>query len=196
MKNILKSKAFPITALSVACIGVLAISLFIGREERTDFRPEEPAPETAIQEWTETPTTIKQPADSGNGGTSGAYAASQSPVSEKDLTAYPKTVEETDQLVTIDFTPEAEKLQPEPPKTPVTEADTGDPEQPPVYTPEELEPPVTTAPVQPDTPAAGTSNGNGAVYDPVFGWVVPGNVSQTAMDSTGDPDKMVGNMGN
>lgn len=196
MKNILKSKAFPIAALSVACIGVLAISLFIGREERADFHPEEPASETATQEWTETPATGRQPADSGNGGTSGAYAASQSPVSEKDLTAYPKTVEETDQLVTIDFTPEAEKLQPEPPEAPVTEADTGDPEQPPAYTPEELEPALTTAPAQPDTPAAGSSNGNGAVYDPVFGWVVPGNVSQTAMDSAGDPDKMVGNMGN
>ena len=196
MKNIFKSKAFPAAALSVACIGVLAISLFIGREERTDFQPEEPAPETAIREWTETPATGKQPADSSNGGTSGAYAASQPPDSEEDLTAYPKTVEENDGLVTIDFTPEAERLQPEPPEAPVTKEDTGDPEQPPAYAPEELEPAPTDFPAQPDTPAAGSGNGNGAIYDPVFGWVVPGSVSQTAMDSAGDPDKMVGNMGN
>ena len=47
-----------------------------------------------------------------------------------------------------------------------------------------------------DTPAAGSTNENGAVYDPVFGWVVPGQVNQAAIDSSGDPNKMVGNMGN
>ena len=46
------------------------------------------------------------------------------------------------------------------------------------------------------TPPAGTTNENGAVYDPVFGWVVPGQVNQTTVDSSGDPNKMVGNMGN
>ena len=35
-----------------------------------------------------------------------------------------------------------------------------------------------------------------AVYDPVFGWVVPGQVNQATVDSSGDPNKMVGNMGN
>lgn len=47
-----------------------------------------------------------------------------------------------------------------------------------------------------ETPAAGSTNENGAVYDPVFGWVVPGQVNQTTVDSGGDPNKMVGNMGN
>ena len=47
-----------------------------------------------------------------------------------------------------------------------------------------------------ETPAAGSTNENGAVYDPVFGWVVPGQVNQTTVDSGGDPGKMVGNMGN
>lgn len=47
-----------------------------------------------------------------------------------------------------------------------------------------------------ETPAASSTNENGAVYDPVFGWVVPGQVNQTAVDSGGDPGKMVGNMGN
>lgn len=194
MKNIFKSKAFPAAALSVACIGVLAISLFIGREERTDFQPGEPAPETAIQEWTETPATNRLPADSGSSGTSGAYAASQPTICEEDLTAYPKTVEETDGLVTIDFTPEAQGLQPEPPETPTAEGDTKDPDQPPDYAPEEPESESAASPAQPEPPATGASDGNGAVYDPVFGWVVPGKVSQTPMDSTGDPNKMVGNM--
>lgn len=44
-------------------------------------------------------------------------------------------------------------------------------------------------------PAPGASNGNGAVYDPVFGWIVPGNGQETIGDSDGDINKQVGNMG-
>ena len=39
--------------------------------------------------------------------------------------------------------------------------------------------------------APGSSNGNGAVYDPVFGWVVPGDVQQSTGDSDGDLNKQV-----
>lgn len=39
------------------------------------------------------------------------------------------------------------------------------------------------------------STEDGAVYDPVFGWVVPGNVQQSTGDSDGDLNKQVGNMG-
>ncbi len=199
MKNIFKTKAVPVAALSLACIGILAVSLLIGKEEKTDFQPEAPIPEASTLEWTETPPETGMQPDTarpaGNSGNNtGTYAASQSPSSDDGSEAYPKVVDETEQHVTIDFTPEAEKLQPEPPAAPVAEGGTDDPEQPPVYAPEDLEPEPTTAPAQPDTPTAGATNGNGAVYDPVFGWVVPGNVSQTPMDSAGDPDKMVGNM--
>lgn len=199
MKNIFKTKAVPAAALSLACIGILAVSLLAGREKKPDFQPEEPVREASIQEWKETlPDAGRQPDTSspaGNGGNgSGAYAASQPPDSGAGAESYPKVTEETEQLVAIDFTPEAEKLHPDPPEAPSAEGDADDPGQPPEYTPEELEPEPTTSPTQPDTPAAGAVNGNGAVYDPVFGWVVPGNVSQTPMDSAGDPDKMVGNM--
>ena len=54
--------------------------------------------------------------------------------------------------------------------------------------------PSTEAPSDTE-PDPGSSNGNGAVYDPVFGWVVPGEVNQSTIDSDGDPNKMVGNMG-
>lgn len=197
MKNIFKSKAFPAALLSVACIGVLAACWAVSRDDTPGFTPEGPAPEASIQEWTETPPAAKgqtdtSPADTEK--TASAYAPAQPQPADEDMEAYPKVTEETDQLVTIDFTPEAEKLQPEPPAAPVAEGNTDDPGQPPVYAPEDPEPEPTAAPVQPDTPAAGATNGNGAVYDPVFGWVIPGNVSQTPMDSAGDPDKMVGNM--
>lgn len=198
MKNIFKSKAFPAAALSAACIGVLAISLLVGRDKKETFQPDAPAPAAPTREWKEPPAPTaanKQPDASVPASASrpsAACAAPQSSASEYSLEQYPKAAEETEQLVTIDFTPDPEKLQPEPPETPVAEGDTSDPEQPPSYTQETLEPePV---PAQPDTPAAGATNENGAVYDPVFGWVIPSQVSQTTMDSAGDPDKMVGNM--
>lgn len=201
-KNIFKSKAFPAAALATACIGILAACFLFGREEKPDFQPEEPAPGPIAQEWQETPSPTAPvhpqatPVPTGRSAWShtDTPASTQEEAEQEILESYPMVTREEEQLVTIDFTPEPEKLQPEPPEAPTTEADATDPEQPPSYTPEELEPEPTAPPAQPDTPAAGAAGGNGAVYDPVFGWVVPGEVNQTPMDSAGDPDKMVGNM--
>jgi len=60
--------------------------------------------------------------------------------------------------------------------------------------PEVTAPPAEQTPPS-NEPAPGSSNGNGAVYDPVFGWVVPGDVQQSTGDSDGDLNKQVGNMG-
>lgn len=200
-KNIFKSKAFPIAALTAASIGILAACFLFGREERPDFQPEELVPSPIAQEWQETPSPATPaqpqatPVPTGNSGTTtGSPAAAREHAQADAIKSYPQVTSESDQLVTIDFTPETEKLQPEPPEAPKAEADATDPEQPPAYAPEELEPEPTAPPSQPDTPAAGASDGNGAVYDPVFGWVTPSTVEQTTMDSAGDPDKMVGNM--
>ena len=51
--------------------------------------------------------------------------------------------------------------------------------------PEVTAPPAEQTPPSKE-PAPGSSNGNGAVYDPVLGWVVPGNVQQSTGDSDGD----------
>ena len=199
-KNIFKTKAFPAAALATACIGILAACFLFGREEKPDFQPEEPAPGPIAQEWQETPSptapmeTRATPDSDGNSTPPAGSTAAQEQKPDDILEAYPMVTGETDQLVTIDFTPETEALQPDPPEPPTAEADATDPEQPPSYTPEELEPDPTAPPAQPDTPAAGSVGENGAVYDPVFGWVVPSTVEQSTMDSTGDPDKMVGNM--
>lgn len=199
-KNIFKTKAFPAAALATACIGILAACFLFGREEKPDFQPEEPAPDPIAQEWQETssPTTPVEtratPDPSGNSTSPAGTPAAREQSQNHILEAYPKVTGETDQLVTIDFTPETEDLQPEPPEAPTAEADATDPEQPPSYTPEELEPDPTAPPAQPDAPPAGSTGENGAVYDPVFGWVVPSTVDQSTMDSAGDPDKMVGNM--
>ena len=199
-KNIFKTKAFPAAALATACIGILAACFLFGREEKPDFQPEEPVPGPTAQEWQETPSptapveTRATPAATGNSTSPAGSTAAREQKPDDILEAYPMVTGETDQLVTIDFTPETEALQPDPPEPPTAEADATDPEQPPSYTPEELEPEPTAPPAQPDTPAAGATGENGAVYDPVFGWVVPSTVEQSTMDSAGDPDKMVGNM--
>lgn len=199
-KNIFKTKAFPAAALATACIGILAACFLFGREEKHDFQPEEPAPGPIAQEWQETPSpttpveTRATPAPTGNSTSPIGSTATREQKPDDILEAYPMVTEETDQLVTIDFTPETEKLQSDPPEPPTAEADATDPEQPPAYAPEELEPEPTVPPAQPDTPAAGSVGENGAIYDPVFGWVVPSTVEQSTMDSAGDPDKMVGNM--
>ena len=198
-KNIFKSKAFPAAALAMGCIGILAACFLFGREKKPDFQPEEPIPDPIAQEWQETPSPTAPtqpqatPVPTGNSGTP-SQAAARGQAQADAMESYPQVTSESDQLVTIDFTPETEKLQTEPPEAPTAEADATDPEQPPAYAPEELDPEPTAPPAQPDTPAAGASDGNGAIYDPVFGWVTPSTVEQTTIDSAGDPDKMVGNM--
>lgn len=193
-KNIFKSKAFPIAALTAACIGILAACFLFGREEKPDFQPEEPVSGPIAQEWQETPSPTAPSQSQTTPVSTGSPAATREQAQTDVMESYPQVTSESDQLVTIDFTPETEKLQPDLPEPPKAEADVTDPEQPPAYTPEELDPDPTAPPAQPDTPAAGASDGNGAVYDPVFGWVTPSMVEQTTMDSAGDPDKMVGNM--
>lgn len=193
-KNIFKSKTFPAAALTTACIGILAACFLFGREEKPDFQPEESVPSPSVQEWQEPPSPTAPAQLQTTPVPTGSPAAVREQAPADVMESYPQVTSESDQLVTIDFTPETEKLQPEPPAAPTAEADVTDPEQPPAYAQEELEPEPTAPPSQPDTPAAGASDGNGAVYDPVFGWVTPSTVEQTTMDSSGDPDKMVGNM--
>ena len=153
MKKLLKSRAFQAAALSIACIGILAVCFLAGRDREAPFQPEEPSVESQAQEWTK-PQPTARPAAAGN-----HTAPTPAKIPEDTLESYPQVVEESEGETVIDFTPDAPELKEDPP------APDGNP-------------------------------GNGAVYDPVFGWVVPGKVVQSSMDSPGDPDKMVGNMGN
>ena len=186
MKKIFKSKKFLFSMLAAACIGILAVCFVVNRDRDNNFQPEDVATNTGTQEWQESPaadTATPSPASAP------APAATKEPMEE-----YPKVVDESEGEVTIDFTPEGEDLKTEPPEPPAAEGDPEDPSAPPTYAPEETKPAPTTPPAQDNTPAPGSTNENGAVYDPVFGWVVPGQVEQTTSGSTGDPDKMVGDM--
>lgn len=125
-KNIFKTKAFPIIMLSAACTGVLAACLFAGRENRQKFCPAEPAPGEIVREWQEpaaSPVPQRQPDAPASAGSStengiSPYMPAQGGTDKDVAEAYPQVTEETGQLVSIDFTPEAEKLHPEPPEAP------------------------------------------------------------------------------
>lgn len=185
MKKFISSKGFLCSVLAAACIGILVTCLLVNMEHKSDFQPEE----LAANDTRETKAAPPAAADAGNRTDTDtpAPAAAQDPMEE-----YPKVVDESGDGVVIDFTPESGELKAETPEPPTAEGDATDPAAPPTYTPEETEP--AAPPAQDNTPAPGSSNGNGAVYDPVFGWVVPGQVVQSSTDSSGDPGKMVGDM--
>lgn len=192
MKKIFKSKGFLVTALSVSCIAILAVCWLAGRDTKTAFLPDEQPPDTVQEEWKDTPDIMdstggfENPTDAG--------IPDQNSAVEK-LEGYPKVAEESEQEIVIDFVPEETKDETPPPppegKNVVTDSGGEHPVNP---APEDL--PASTDTGDGNTPAAGSTNENGAVYDPVFGWVVPGQVNQATIDSSGDPNKMVGNMGN
>lgn len=191
MKNFLKSRGFLVAVLSIACIGIIAACWYVSRDRSPDFQPEESEITMDSQGWQENVASDKE--TDGNGAS--AYTPPTQSGTAEALEEYPKVETKSEDEVVIDFTPteKIEETPPDPPEGKTVIEDPG-PEHPVNTVPE-----VTTPEPETETgngPAAGSTNENGAVYDPVFGWVVPGQVSQSTMDSGGDPNKMVGNMGN
>ena len=108
-----------------------------------------------------------------------AYAPGQSTDAKEE---YPKVTSQTEDEVVIDFT-DTEKPKETPPPVPEGKTEIKDPGQEHTVNPDPSVPEVTAPPAEQtppsNDPVPGSSNGNGAVYDPVFGWVVPGNVQQS-----------------
>ncbi|MDD4509476.1 MAG: hypothetical protein PHY23_00935 [Oscillospiraceae bacterium] len=176
-------KSFIIAGLCVACVGILAVCFVLTRDKTPEFVPD-PLPLDTQSEWKET---------GGKDNGSGAVTDNQTPGSASE--EYPKQTEDADGNVEVEFTPSGEDLKPEPPEVPTADADNTNPAAPPVYTEEEIKPPVETPPTLSDTPTPGSRRADGAVYDQAFGWVMPSEVVQIPIDSEGDPNKMVGEMG-
>ena len=182
MKKLFQSKGFIVTSLCVLCVGILAACFLLGRDQGGEFVPDTPPASSAASDWTENP--------SGSGGRAEDYDVGKTPEVQEQ---YPKVVDESEQEVVIDFTP-SEKPEVTPPPAPegkTAKEDVADDH------PQNISPEVTPPPSEPSSPSQpqpGSSNGNGAVYDPVFGWVVPGEVHQSTIDNDGDPNKMVGQM--
>lgn len=185
MKKFFTSKGFIVSALVLLCIGVAAACFIWGRDKPSEFTPDPPESQTT-SEWKENSSSAN-PDD---------WASSGSPNSKSEPNGeYPKVVEETEDEVVVDFTPPQSKEDVEPPAVPEGKTEIENPE--PNHTPT-IDPEVTPPepePEAPSGPAPGSTNNNGEVYDPVFGWVKPGNIVQEEVDNNGDPNKMVGNMG-
>ena len=192
MKKIFKSKGFLVTVLSVSCIAILAACWLVGRDTKTAFLPDGQPPDAVQEEWKDTPDVTDSAGGSQNRTDAGIPGQNSA---EEKLEGYPKVAEESGQEIVIDFVPEETKDEtpPPPPEGRTVTADPGG-EHPVNPAPETASAPAETG--KEDPPAPGSTNENGAVYDPVFGWVVPAQVNRSSIDSSGDPSKMVGNMGN
>lgn len=178
-----KHKKFIIIALSASCIGILAVCFFLSRDRTPEFTPDPPQ--------SSSPSSWEEKRGSMNSGNLETAPTSSGTDSEE----YPKATQKDDRNVDIEFTPSSEDLKPDAPDAPKTDADNTNPSAPPSYTPEQVNPPVVKKSEDTNTPAPGSKNENGAVYDPVFGWIVPGEIEQTPIDNNGDPNKQVGEMG-
>ena len=188
MKKFFQSKGFIVSSLALLCVTILGVCWFVSRDRTRDFRPDESPPSSVTGDWSDGGTQT----DGDNG--ADAYAPGQSTDAEEE---YPKVTSQTEDEVVIDFT-DTEKPEESPPPVPEGKTEIKDPGQEHTVNPDPSVPEVTAPPAEQappsNEPVPGSSNGNGAVYDPVFGWVVPGDVQQSNGDSDGDLNKQVGNM--
>lgn len=185
MKKFFQSKGFIISALVTLCIVILGVCWFASRDKPGNFTPDESPPSTSTSDWSDGGS-----AKDGKTNGADAYTPGQSSPTKEE---YPKVSSETEDEVIIDFTDTDKPT--ETPPIPEGKSEIKDPgdEHPVNPAPDVTPPPVD--PPKPTGPAPGDSNGNGAVYDPVFGWVVPGQGQPSVGDSDGDLNKQVGNMG-
>lgn len=180
MQKILKSKKFLAGTLAVLCTGILIVCFVvsIGKNNK-EFVPDPLSTGETVDTWDANPASSSE--DRGYSGAQGT----------NDAEEYPKVVEENENAVVIDFT-DPSPAKADPPRTSGTNADQVDHDAVPVQTPSSdgkpQENPTT------NTPAPGSTNGQGQVYDPAFGWITPAEVIQKSINSDGDPNKMVGDM--
>lgn len=189
MKKFFQSKGFIVSALAVLCVAILGVCWFVSRDRTEDFRPDESPPGITTENWSDHGSQL----DGGSGGAD-TYAPGTSSGPEEE---YPKVASETEDQVEIDFT-DTEKPEETPPPVPEGKTEIEAPAENHKVNPDPSVPEVTAPPASESAsgePEPGSSNGSGAVYDPVFGWVVPGDVQQSTGDSDGDLNKQVGNMG-
>lgn len=181
MKKIFTSKKFVAGALAVLCVGILVVCLIVSTDKKDEFVPDPSPTGELVDSWEENPSSSTD----GSG-----YPGSQGKADEEQ---YPKVVEENEDEVVIDFTDPSPSKEAAAPETPGTDGDHVDHDAVPVQTPSEGGKPQNEGSGS-NTPAPGSTNSQGQVYDPVFGWVTPSKGNAIPMDNEGDPNKMVGEM--
>lgn len=212
MKKIWKSKG-TIIGLAVVCVLVAGTCLIVRmKKDGGPFDPGRPPDET-VTEWEEadSPDQERTEPDSSAGWQEQETLPQQEMENRDEVViefttepAQPETPEApepqgelTDPSNPPTYTEEVE-VQPEGSLPETTESLSQ--EAPPETQPEaSAEQPSTVqeepAQDQPEsTPQMDGVREDGAVYDPVFGWVVPSPIIQSEITSDGDPNKMVGHM--
>ncbi len=193
MKKSFKSRGFLASALTLSCIGILIACWYVSRDQTAAFQPEEAPSVIQSLDWKENQGAAESHTEETDN--LEAYVPPRDSDMQESLDTYPVVSEVSESEVSIDFTPTETPAEtpPSPPEGKTLLEDAG-PEHPVNPAPEVTAPEPEAS--SNNEPSAGDTNQDGAIYDPVFGWVVSGKVTQSTLDSDGDPNKMVGNMGN
>lgn len=211
MKKFFTSRGFIISTLSVLCIAILGICWYAGQDRTGAFVPDDSPPSSLSSEWDENNSAQESKiADMETAERAQSTSPRQS-TTAAETEEYPKVAEKTPEETVISFTPTKkteetappapegktilENPGPEHPINPAPKETTSAPETPAATEPAPAQPaPTQPAPTEPPATEPAATQPAGAVYDPVFGWVVPSEVIQSTISSDGDPNKMVGNM--
>lgn len=212
MKKIWKSKG-TIIGLAVVCVLVAGTCLIVRmKKDGGSFDPGRPPDET-VTEWEEadSPDQERTEPDS-SAGWQEQETLPQQEMENRDEVVIEFTTEPAQPETPEAPEPQGELTDPSTPPTYTEEVEV----QPEGSLPEATEslPAEVPPETQPETPAEQPSTvqeeavqdqpestpqmdgvrEDGAVYDPLFGWVVPSPIIQIEGDSDGDPNKMVGHM--
>ena len=185
-----KSKGFVIVSLGFLCTAVLGLCLWtISHRQTVDFKPDETTSNSETNSW------VDSGVQSDNSSENTGVSSSENPSNSQQ--EYPKVTSEKENKVEIDFTNPSKPTQ-TPPPVPEGKTEIENSEQEHEVNPDPTVPEVTAPPAEKpnqSNPVPESSNVDGAVYDPVFGWIVPSQGEETIGDSDGDINKQVGNMG-
>lgn len=183
-KKIFTSKVLKIGGLCILCAAIITSVLYWKTTNTSNFTPEADTGVETNSEWT-APTSNPPAAEDSQKPTDEPTTATDG--TQENASDNYQVVSESEDEVIINMTPPAKKTTPKDPAPPADKAVTNNP-----------------------TPNAPATSGNGAtskpkqtpkpeqpgkVYDPVFGWTDLAPVETQEVDSTGDPDKMIGDMG-
>lgn len=185
MKKLLTSKPFLASALTLASIAIVAVCIFVSGDKPPEFVPEQPQQTQTVSDWSESGGTEKPP------------ASTTTPASDSEQEVYPKVTQDDGENVVIDFTPpksSAEAEQAEPPEMPEGKTEVQEPEPSHPVNPDPAVKAPEPEPEQSSGPAPGSTNDQGQVYDPAFGWVTLSPVEQIPTDNDGDINKQVASM--
>lgn len=212
MKKIWKSKR-TIIGLAAVCILIAGTCLIVRmKKDGGSFDPGRP-PDEMVSEWEEADSLDREETEPGSGTEwQEQETLPQQEAENRDEVVIEFTTEPVQPETPEAPEPQGELTDPSNPPTYTEEVEVQpegslpetteslSQEAPPETQPEaSAEQPSTVqeepAQDQPEsTPQMDGVREDGAVYDPVFGWVVPSPIIQSEITSDGDPNKMVGHM--